>query len=174
MYNNLDGRCVLVTGATSGIGEETALRMGSLGARVIVTGRDHARGEPVVGAVREAGGRADFVEAHLHDARSARDLAGAALESADGKIDILVNNAGVGVLAPTAGFEESAFDELIDVNVKVPFYLVSELAPLMAERGFGVIVNVTTMAGQLEGVSPKITCCREQSRQDAPVRPGRG
>jgi NAD(P)-dependent dehydrogenase (short-subunit alcohol dehydrogenase family) len=145
---DLTGRTALVTGSTSGIGKATAIALAQRGAHVLVVGRNKDRGEAVVGTIRADGGQADFIGGDLHDAESARDLARRALE-VTGKVDVLVNNAGGGAFGPTQGFAEDVYDSVFGVNVKAPFYLVSELAPAMAERGSGSIVNVTTMAAQL-------------------------
>ena len=146
---DLAGRTALVTGATSGIGRAAAQALAGLGARVLVAGRDEVRGEEVIKAIRADGGTAEFLSAELHDAASAKDLAHRATEIADGHIDILVNNAGIGAFAPTQGFAEETFDAIFGTNAKVPFFLVGEIAPAMAERGKGAIINVTTMAAQL-------------------------
>ena len=145
---DLGGRTALVTGSTSGIGEATAVALAQRGAHVLVAGRDAQRGAAVVDAIRADGGKADFVQADLHDAASARDLARRAAEAAGGQIDILVNNAGGGAFGSTAGFGEDVFDAIFGTNVKVPFYLVGDIAPGMAERGRGAIINVSTMAAQ--------------------------
>jgi NAD(P)-dependent dehydrogenase (short-subunit alcohol dehydrogenase family) len=146
MNNNTDllGSTALVTGATSGIGKATALALARRGALVLVSGRDEKRGEAVVAAIRAEGGEAAFIRADLRDAESARDLAQQALE-VGGKIDILVNNAGIYPFGPTHETTEEDFDRVYTTNVKVPFVLVAELAPKMAERGKGAIVNVSTM-----------------------------
>lgn len=143
MSSNLSGSTALITGATSGIGRATAEALAALGAHVIVTGRDTARGEQAVADIRAAGGKADFIAADLTDAVSARALAEQA-ESVTGKVDILVNNAGVYSFGPTGDFTERDYDRMYDINVKVPYFLVSALAPKMAARGTGSIVNVST------------------------------
>lgn len=84
------------------------------------------------------------MSAALGDAQSAQRLAAEANEVA-GRVDILVNNAAIGVFGATAAIDEADFDACFSVNVKAPFYLVGALAPQMAERGQGVIVNVSTM-----------------------------
>ncbi len=145
---DLSGRSALVTGATSGIGRATALALAQRGAHVLAAGRDAQRGGEVVDTIRAGGGKADFVQADLHDAASAHDLAQRATEAAGGRIDILVNNAGGGTFGPTVGYAEDVFDATFDTNVKAPFYLVGDIAPAMAERGQGAIVNVVTMAAQ--------------------------
>jgi NAD(P)-dependent dehydrogenase (short-subunit alcohol dehydrogenase family) len=144
----------LVTGATSGIGRATATALAASGIHVAISGRDKARGDQVVAAIRASGGQADFVPADLHDAASAAHLAAAA-EAVLGHVDILVNNAGSGAFGPTAGTTETAFDEMFALNVKAPYFLVAALAPGMAERGTGVIVNVSTMVAEfgLDGMA---------------------
>ncbi|MEW2547961.1 SDR family oxidoreductase [Streptomyces sp. NPDC047002] len=143
----LAGQVALVTGATSGIGRATALALAGLGARVLVSGRDEERGGQVVAAVRAAGGTADFVRADLRDEASARALARQATALA-GRVDILVNNAGVFPFGPTAETAEYDFDAVFGTNVKAPYFLVAELAPAMAARGGGAVVNVTTMVAE--------------------------
>jgi NAD(P)-dependent dehydrogenase (short-subunit alcohol dehydrogenase family) len=145
----LAGRTALVTGATSGIGRAAALALAGRGARVLAAGRDQGRGEQVVKDIRAEGGAADFLRADLGDAASAAQLARRAAGAADGPVDILVNNAGIGAAAPTQGFPEDLFDAVMGTNLKAPFFLVAEIAPGMAERGRGAIINVTTMAAQL-------------------------
>src|SRR6266700_2940214 len=91
------------------------------------------------------GGQADFIPSDLRDASSARVVARKALEVTNGQVDILVNNAGVYPFGPTHEMTEASFDEVYSVNVKASYFLVAELAPLMAKRGKGAIVNLSTM-----------------------------
>ncbi|MCZ8380215.1 SDR family NAD(P)-dependent oxidoreductase [Mycobacterium sp. CPCC 205372] len=141
---NFGGKVALITGATSGIGEVTATLLARHGAHVLVSGRDQQRGNRVVETIRAAGGSADFLSAALVDAQGCRALAAAASEIA-GRVDILINNAAVGTFGRTEKIAETDFDYCYAVNVKAPFYLVGALAPAMAARGDGVIVNVSTM-----------------------------
>ncbi|WP_234358592.1 SDR family NAD(P)-dependent oxidoreductase [Streptomyces sp. NRRL B-24085] len=140
----LSGSVALVTGATSGIGAATAAALAERGAHVLVAGRDAARGESVAAAIRARGGKADFLAADLTTVAAARDLAQRATDIG-GAVDILVNNAGIYPFGPTADTEEAQFDAVYALNVKAPYYLVAELAPAMAERGRGAVVNVSTM-----------------------------
>ncbi|MCX4785142.1 MULTISPECIES: SDR family NAD(P)-dependent oxidoreductase [unclassified Streptomyces] len=142
---DLTGRVALVTGATSGIGAATAVLLAARGAHVLVAGRDSSRGESVVTAIRARAGKADFVAADLRKAQSVRQLARRAVDLGGGRVDILVNNAGVYPFGPTEKAAEGEVDTVYALNVKAPFHLVAELAPAMAERGGGAIVNVSTV-----------------------------
>lgn len=145
---DLMGTTALVTGGNSGIGRAVALALGGRGAHVVLSGRDAGRGEQVVAAIRGQGGTADFVASDLSDEASARQLAKQATELGGGHVDILVNNAGIFPFGATHDATEDDFDKVFAVNVKAPFFLVAELAPKMAERGRGVIINVTTMVAE--------------------------
>lgn len=135
----------LVTGATSGIGRAVANKLAEQGIHVLVVGRNKERGEKAIGAIRAAGGRADFIQADLQDASSAREVARRAVVLGKGHVDILINNAGIFPFGPTHETSEDVFDKVYSLNVKVPYFLVAELAPLMAKRGKGAIVNLSTM-----------------------------
>ncbi|MEU0600649.1 SDR family NAD(P)-dependent oxidoreductase [Streptomyces sp. NPDC006393] len=145
---DLSGRVALVTGATSGIGAATAALMAERGAHVLVAGRDRSRGETVVAGIRGQGGKADFVAADLRTEQSVRQLAREAVGLGGGRVDILVNNAGVFPFGPTEQVSPNDVDTVYDLNVKAPFRLVAALAPAMAERGYGAVVNVSTMVAE--------------------------
>jgi NAD(P)-dependent dehydrogenase (short-subunit alcohol dehydrogenase family) len=148
MNTTLDGTTALVTGGTSGIGRAAAVALAARGAHVVLSGRDAARGETAVAAIRGAGGTADFVPADLADADSARALADRAVELGGGHVDVLVNSAGIFPFGPTAGTTQADLDQVLAINVAAPYFLVAALAPAMAERGHGAIVNVTTMVAE--------------------------
>jgi NAD(P)-dependent dehydrogenase (short-subunit alcohol dehydrogenase family) len=136
----------LITGGTSGIGRAAANKLSALGIHVIVVGRDVERGKKTVAEIRAAGGKADFISSNLRGAESARELARKAIELGNGHVDILINNAGIYPFGPTHEMTEEMFERVYSLNVKAPYFLVAELAPLMAKRGKGAIVNVSTMA----------------------------
>jgi NAD(P)-dependent dehydrogenase (short-subunit alcohol dehydrogenase family) len=123
---DLEGISALVTGATSGIGRAAAEELGRHGAEVIVHGRDVARGSVVVDTITAEGGKARFVAADLTDPNQ---LAG--LVDQAGPVDV------------------ATFDQLFAANVRAPYFLVAALAPKMAARGSGCIINVASMAGQI-------------------------
>jgi NAD(P)-dependent dehydrogenase (short-subunit alcohol dehydrogenase family) len=140
--DNLEGQRALVTGATSGIGRAVALQLARDGAYVFVHGRNLERGAETVDEITAAGGKASFVAADLADAGDVRWLA-----SEVGEVDILINNAGISAFSPTAEFDPAVFDEMFASNLRAPFFLVAALAPGMAARGRGSIVNLSSMAG---------------------------
>ena len=133
-------KVALVTGAAGGIGRVTAGAFAEGGARVIVhdvseTGRDVAD---------ELGGT--FLRADLSDMDETRELCRAALE-AEGRIDILVNNAGLQHIAPVDEFPDEAWSKLIQVMLVAPFQMMKRLVPGMKERGWGRIINISSIHG---------------------------
>ena len=143
-HRDLEGISALVTGATSGIGKAAAEQLAWQGAETIVHGRDAARGAAVVDAITNEGGKARFAAADLSDPAQLDDLAEQA-----GAVDILVNNAGISWPGPTADLDVATFDRLFTANVRAPYFLVAALAPKMAARGSGSIINIGSMAGQV-------------------------
>jgi NAD(P)-dependent dehydrogenase (short-subunit alcohol dehydrogenase family) len=141
---DLEGISALVTGASSGIGRAAAEELGRHGAEVVVHGRDVARGSAVVDTIVAEGGKARFVAADLSDPAQLDHLADQA-----GMVEVLVNNAGFSWFGPTAELDVATFDRLFAANVRAPYFLVAALAPKMAARGSGSIVNVASMAGQI-------------------------
>ena len=123
----------LITGGTSGIGRAAANKLTRLGIHVIVVGRNRERGESTIAEIRAAGGKADFIPSDLRDAASARAVAKKVVELANDHVDVLINNAGVFPFGPTHEMTEEVFDDVYALNVRAPFFLVAELAPLMAQ-----------------------------------------
>lgn len=134
----------LVTGATSGIGRAAALQLARDGWEVVVHGRNARRGGEVVAAIEAEGGRARFVSSDLSDLDDVRHLAAEV-----GDVDVLVNNAGASWFGPTADLDGAGFDSLFDSNVRSAYFLVAALAPAMAKRGRGSIINLASMAGTI-------------------------
>jgi NAD(P)-dependent dehydrogenase (short-subunit alcohol dehydrogenase family) len=134
----------LVTGATSGIGRATALRLARDGWNVVVHGRNPERGAEVVREIEAEGGRARFAAADLSDLPALRHL----VEEV-GEVDVLVNNAGASWFGPTADLDGATYDALFDGNVRSAYFLAAALAPGMAARGKGSIISLSSMAGQI-------------------------
>lgn len=141
MSAELSGSTALVTGATAGIGQAIAGRLATLGATVIVHGRDEHRGAETVGTIAAAGGTARFVAADLADPDDVLRLAAEA-----GEVDVLVNNAGIYQFASTPNTTAGMFDTHMAINTRAPLLLVGALAPGMTARGHGVIINLSTLA----------------------------
>jgi NAD(P)-dependent dehydrogenase (short-subunit alcohol dehydrogenase family) len=139
--SDLAGKTALVTGATAGIGRAVAIRLAENGAEVVVHGRDARRGAELVSAIADRGGRARFVAADLADADEVERLAVEA-----GEVDILVNNAGVYEFTSTPDTTAHSVDRHLAINTRAPFQLVAALAPGMAKRGHGAIVNISSTA----------------------------
>jgi len=137
-------RIALVTGATSGIGRATALKLAADGLTVVVHGRNATRGAAVVQAIEAAGGQARFATADLGAADEVTQLAEAA-----GPVDVLVNNGGVSWFGPTAELSPGVLDSLFASNVRSAYQLVAALAPGMAKRGSGSIISLDSMAGHV-------------------------
>ena len=143
-HDDLREHKALVTGATSGIGRAIAVHFARMGAEVLVHGRDATRGSQVVEEIERAGGRARFVAADLSDPADLQRL----VEDV-GEVDVLVNSAGFSWFGPTADLDIDTFDALFASDVRAPYFLVAALAPKMAAKGKGSIINVSSMAGQI-------------------------
>jgi NAD(P)-dependent dehydrogenase (short-subunit alcohol dehydrogenase family) len=134
----------LVTGATSGIGRAIAVKLAGDGFYVIVHGRDVSRGQATVEEIESHGGHGRFVSADLSVPADIARLA----EDA-GAVDVLVNNAGFSWFGPTANLDVATFDSLFASNVRSAYFLVAAIAPKMADRGTGCIINMSSMGGQI-------------------------
>src|SRR5438105_10130653 len=128
-----------------GIGSAVSDKLSQAGVHVMVVGRNVEHGKKTIAEIRTAGGKADFISSDLRDAASARAVARKAVKLGGGHVDILINNAGIFPFGPTHEMSEESFDDVYALNVKASYFLVAELAPLMAQRGKGAIVNVSTM-----------------------------
>jgi NAD(P)-dependent dehydrogenase (short-subunit alcohol dehydrogenase family) len=144
---SLAGRVAVVTGGNSGIGAEMAFALARAGARVVLVARDSGRLSAVAARVRTAGGQAACVSADLADRAELSRAAGAAA-GPFGSPDILVNCAGVNLRPPLGSLTEAQWDLTMAVNLTAPFLLGQRFGPVMAERGWGRIINVTSQQAQ--------------------------
>ena len=136
----LEGRTALVTGGASGIGKAIAERFTEKGAYVIIADVNSA-GQDVADAIDGA-----FLQVDLADSQQTRDVAQRALQE-HGKVDVLVNNAGIQHVAPIEEFPEERWAELLQVMLFAPFQLTKYLLPGMKERGWGRIINMSSIHG---------------------------
>jgi NADP-dependent 3-hydroxy acid dehydrogenase YdfG len=147
MAGALDGRRSIVTGASSGIGEATALALAGEGATVALGARRRERLEVLAGRISAEGDAAHPFEVDISDEAAARDFVAKAAERMGG-IDILVNNAGLMLLGPVEGADVSEWRRMIEVNLLGLLYCTHAALPLMREAGGGHIVNLSSVAGR--------------------------
>ena len=152
MHADLTGRTALVTGASSGIGEATAIAMAAAGARVAAVGRDHDRLAGVVGRITDAGGEAVALEADLADAGQAAGLVDRVVE-AFGGVDAVVHAAGAFDPLPLADTTQEVLDHHWAVNVRSPFLITQAAVPHMADGGTVVFVSSTVARRGFGGFS---------------------
>jgi NAD(P)-dependent dehydrogenase (short-subunit alcohol dehydrogenase family) len=143
---SLTGKTALVTGSTDGVGRVVAERLGKMGARVLVHGRDRARGEGVVADIKAAGGSAEFLAADLAALAEVRRLAEAVRGTTD-RLDILINNAGIGSAGAARQTSADGHELRFAVNYLAGFLLSYLLLPLIKQSAPARIVNVAS-AGQ--------------------------
>jgi 3-oxoacyl-[acyl-carrier protein] reductase len=136
-------RTALVTGASSGIGAAIARELAAVGMTVAVHGRDEERTRAVAADIERLGGRAVPIVSDLSaSAADVRAFAAAARDLLGGHVDVLVNNAGVYPGGPTESLPDDVLDALLATNIRAPHVLVGALAPEMAARGGGNVVNI--------------------------------
>lgn len=141
---DLHGRRALVTGGSSGIGEAMAQALGAAGARVLLLSRREAELAAAAQRLREASVDATWLAADLADVTALRAAAGEA-ERRLGGVDILVNAAGVNLRQPFAEVTPEAWQAQLALHLGAPFFLTQALAPGMAARGWGRIVNIASL-----------------------------
>jgi NAD(P)-dependent dehydrogenase (short-subunit alcohol dehydrogenase family) len=145
----LNGKTALITGSTDGVGRVVATRLGAAGWRVLVSGRDRARGEQVVAEIKAAGGTAEFLQADLSSMAAVRGLADA-VQRTTKRLELLINNAGIGRGAPDGERELSrdGFELRFAVNYLSGFLLTHLVLPLLKNGAPARIVNVSSLGQQ--------------------------
>jgi NAD(P)-dependent dehydrogenase (short-subunit alcohol dehydrogenase family) len=144
---SLNGKTALVTGSTDGVGRVVAERLGQMGARVLVHGRDRARGEGVVADIKRAGGSAELLKADLAALAEVRRLAEAVRATTD-RLDILINNAGIGTAGAARQTSADGHELRFAVNYLAGFLLTYLLLPLIKQSAPARIVNVASVGQQ--------------------------
>jgi len=141
----LDGRLVVVTGASEGLGRLFAETFAACGARLVLVARRRDRLEAVQQAIASAGGRAEVVVTDLCNLDDIRRMAAAVgrLAAADEKL-VLFNNAGLGFTKPALDVTEADWDTLFDLHAKAAFFCAQQIGALMLARGYGKIINLAS------------------------------
>jgi clavulanate-9-aldehyde reducatase len=144
---DLSGRVAAITGASSGIGEATAVALAGAGAAVSLAARRTDRIKELAKKIEADGGRALAIETDVGDEEQANAFVRDTKEQL-GRLDILVNNAGLMLLGPVIGCETEEWRRMVDVNLLGLLYCTHAALPIMGEQGTGHIVNVSSVAGR--------------------------
>ncbi|WP_025092717.1 SDR family oxidoreductase [Bacillus safensis] len=144
--SNIQGKVVIITGASSGIGESAAKELASKGAKVVLAARRKDRLERLQAEIQSSGGQATYKVTDVTSHKQMKDLADYTLKEF-GQIDVLVNNAGIMPQAFLAENKVEEWDKMIDVNIKGVLYAIATIVPSMRERKSGHVINLSSVAG---------------------------
>ena len=155
--NEIEGKVVLITGASSGIGEATARLLAQDGARLLLGARRTDRLDAIVADITAAGGTAqalalDVVRREDVDAFAAHALA------QYGRIDVIVNNAGVMPLSPLASLKVDEWNRMIDVNIRGVLHGIAAVLPAMQAQGGGQVVNIASIGAHAVSPTAAVYC----------------
>ncbi|MEU8774176.1 SDR family oxidoreductase [Streptomyces sp. NPDC048606] len=150
-------KTIAITGASSGIGEATALRLAADGHRVLLGARREDRLERLAARIGAAGGTAVFQRLDVTDAADVRAFVARA-RSAFGRLDVLVNNAGVMPLSPLAALRTDEWDTMIDVNVRGVLHGIAAALPVMRAQGGGHVVNIASVGAHEVSPTAAVYC----------------
>lgn len=157
MNDNINGKVIVITGASSGMGEATARDLAARGASVVLGARRVDRLDSVVQEVEEAGGQATAVATDVTRLDNVRKLIDAAVETY-GRVDVLFNNAGLMPLSPLESLRIDEWDQMIDVNMKGTLYGIAAALPYMKEQKSGHIINVSSVYGHKVVATGAVYC----------------
>ncbi len=146
MSKNIDGKIIVITGASSGLGEAAARHLASLGATLLLAARRSDRIRILAQELIAGGGHALAVPTDVAKFAEVERLAATALETY-GRIDVLINNAGLMPLSPLDRLKTDDWDRMIDVNIKGVLYGIAAVLPTMQKQKSGHIINVSSVAG---------------------------
>ena len=150
MGENITGKVVVITGASSGLGEATARLLSAQGASVVLGARRVDRLNKLVGELTAAGGKAFAVAVDVTKRDQVKKLVDTAVEKF-GRVDVIINNAGVMPQAPLERLKVDEWDQMIDVNLKGVLYGIAAALPHMKQQKAGHIINVSSIAGHKVG-----------------------
>jgi NADP-dependent 3-hydroxy acid dehydrogenase YdfG len=141
----IEGKVVVITGASSGIGEATALLLAKQGAKVVLGARGADRLAALTAQICEAGGEAVCLPTDVKRREDLTALVALACERF-GKLDVLISNAGIGPIAPLDELRVEEWDEMIDINIKGVLYGIAAALPVFRAQGFGHFINTASTA----------------------------
>jgi NADP-dependent 3-hydroxy acid dehydrogenase YdfG len=144
--STIQDKVVIITGASSGIGEATAKELASKGAKLVLAARREERLKKLQDEIQSTGGQAIYKVTDVTSRGQMEELAEYALKEF-GKIDVLVNNAGIMPQAFLAENKVDEWDKMIDVNIKGVLYAIAAIVPSMRERKSGHVINLSSVAG---------------------------
>ncbi|MBW7455429.1 SDR family oxidoreductase [Paenibacillus sepulcri] len=143
---NLKSKVIIITGASSGIGEATAKLLAQQGAKVVLAARREDRLQTIVNDIKQDGGEAVYIPTNVASSEDMQKLAQFALQQY-GRIDVLVNNAGIMPVSHLNELKIQEWDQMIDVNIKGVLYGIAAVLPTMREQKSGHILNVSSVVG---------------------------
>jgi NADP-dependent 3-hydroxy acid dehydrogenase YdfG len=144
--SGLNNKVVLITGASSGIGEGTARQLAASGARVVLGARRTDKLQTLASDIENAGGTVKFRALDVTDASDMEAFVAFA-EAEFGQVDVLVNNAGVMPLSPLNALKTDEWNWMIDVNIRGVLHGIAAVLPRMEAQGHGQIINVSSIGG---------------------------
>jgi NADP-dependent 3-hydroxy acid dehydrogenase YdfG len=144
--NGVAGKVVVITGASSGIGEATARLLARHGARLVIGARRVERLAALVSDMRAAGGTAEYQAVDVTQREQVESLVNLARRSY-GRVDVMINNAGIMPLSPLEQLKVDEWERMIDVNIKGVLYGIAAALPIMREQKSGHFVNISSLAG---------------------------
>jgi NAD(P)-dependent dehydrogenase (short-subunit alcohol dehydrogenase family) len=145
---DLTGKVAMVTGSTRGLGETAAMALAKAGADVAICGRSQGDLKRVTAAVQALGRKAAGFSLDVTSKEKIQQGVGGILETF-GRIDILVNNAGVNYRVPVLEYPEDQWDLILNTNLKGYYLVAQAVVPQMIERGYGKVINISSIAGQV-------------------------
>jgi NADP-dependent 3-hydroxy acid dehydrogenase YdfG len=144
--SGIEGKVVAITGASSGIGEATALLLAERGAKIVIGARGSERLKALADRIVSAAGQVAYARTDVKRREDLSNLVKLACERY-GKLDVLVNNAGIGPISPLDELRVDEWDEMIDINIKGVLNGIAAALPVFRKQGFGHFVNTASTAG---------------------------